>query len=161
MSARATRGPDAGTVGMAVAGRFGVAAMVASRATDFRGLGAPCCTNHNRNDSSEIFTPIEASDPTIMRTEVPAFRSFMSTALNGSSMAALVVLLALAVAISAASLRASSGCCVGIYWENTGDALGKAKGNTNAPLGKNLSAKRLDVGVSLKNRNGHADYPSL
>lgn len=154
MSARATRGPDAGTVGKAAACRFGAGAIAGGRMADFRGLGASCCTNHSRKVSSEIITPIFSSDSTMMRTDVPVLRSFKRTARNRVSSSALVILQALASVMSAANLRASS--CGG-SWDMAGKVLGnysaitcRSQGKHQRPNGKKTKRNRLDVGVSKK-----------
>ena len=133
MSARATRGPAVGVVAASAGGLFRAGSMTFGR------TGASCLTNQSRSDSSEMLTPIEPSDAAMIRTEVPALRSLRSTALYGSRSSALVVLAAaLASAINAANLWASVWGCFVIDWEKTGESLGEAKENTNAPAGKNL-----------------------
>ena len=140
MSARATRGPGAGAVGAMVTDRLGSVADSCFWICVFGRLGASWRVNQSRSDSSDMLAPSVASDPTMMRMEVPAFRSLRSTARYGSSMSAFVAFpVAFASAISVASFWASVGGVVGIDWEKTGVRLGSGKGNTNAGQGGNLS----------------------
>ena len=57
----------------------------------------------------------------------------------GSNMSALLTLLALASAISAANFWATDGGVMAIGWVQYGNTLGKANENTNATMGNNLS----------------------
>ncbi len=177
MSVRATRGPTV-VVATGLEGVMGAGPSLGGGLWTgfFRdSLGSSCRTNHSRRVSSETTTPIFASDSAMMRTDVPALRSFKRTARNRSSSSALAIFLALASEMSAANLWASSCGELVFAWVAAGKSwviggksmgnksviVGRSQGKHQRSTGENLSAKRLDVGVSLKNRNGHADYPPL
>ena len=140
------------TVGDACCAVFSILAAIGATMPTLSPLGANWRTNQSRSDSSEMVTPKARSDSTIIRTEVPALRSRKSTVRYGSNTPALVVLPPLASAIKAASLWALDGLCVVIEWGYTGTPLGKAKDTVGELLGENLSAVRLDDGVSQKIR---------
>ena len=150
MFARATRGPVLAAVGDACCVVLAILATVGMTIPTLFPLGAAWRTNHSRSDSSETVTPNTRSDSAIIRTEVPALRSFMRIALYGSSMSDFLVFPLFASAIKAASFWLSGGLLLGIGWEHAGLSLGKAKGKAGELLGDFLSASRLDDGVSLK-----------
>ena len=150
MSARATRGPILCSEENCRSVSVALPAAVGERLEVFRTLGAPSRTSQRRSNSSETETPKESRDSTKIRTEVPALRSFMSIALYGSNMSDFLVFLLFASAIKAASFWASPGLLIGIVLGQVGHSLGKAKGKAGELLGENLSAERLDDGVSLK-----------
>ena len=153
MSARATRGPDIGSIGMIVDRPSGAIA-IDGCGTILRDLGASCLANHNRRDSSEIPTFILPRESTSTRKEAPAFRAFNSTALKGSSKWALVFRLDFASVIKAANCWASSGEKLVMVWACYGETLGKAwarngrcQGKHQRPAGEKSKRNRLDVGV--------------
>ena len=156
MSARATRGPTEadGTTDRltgTLTETFGLGTIGTDAVVDVFGVDASCFTNHMRSVSSETCVPIWPNATTKMRTDVPAARSFNITRRCLSSASFLVVLPALAWAISWESFWESLAACssmtgklLGKSWATNGDLQGKHQ----RPTGEKSKRNRLDVGVS-------------
>ena len=156
MSSRAIRGPSP-LVGLVVllANVEGVAASVprllfAAACLGLVGLSSTCLRNQRRRVSSETSTPIFESASTIVRSEAPAARSRINPARSRSRSAPLVFVADRASATRSENLRESFAWELAIVRRICGNhvaAVWHKQAVDAAIRWKNLSARRLDVGV--------------
>ena len=128
MSARATRGPR---LGVGAADCFTILpgpGDLAGEPEVVASFNAPWRANHRRKDSSEMETPIDRSDSTNIRTEVPRPRSFKRTDRYGSKSPVLVAFLLFASAINLASAWEFDGESFGFIQVKFGNQMGNANG---------------------------------